>query len=117
MRGWPPFATHTHCAGPAAPPLCPRTPLHRWLDKLQQQQQIGTSGGGGGAAATVFYLVIDVSDSSAEIMDSDGETLTVHLPDCPLDLAGRVRSAWEEGLEVRVALSGGGGIICAVETS
>jgi len=51
--------------------------------------------------------VIDLTDCTAEVMDAEGDTLTLQLAECDAGLVREMRRGFEEGLEVRVAVVGG----------
>lgn len=87
----------------------------KWLDKLQQQGGGGGAGGGGGGSGAGAnaassnskprHQLIDLTDRRAEVMDDDGETVTLDLAAVDPAMVAEMRRGFDAGLDVRVLLS------------
>jgi len=72
----------------------------KWLEKLNGQEAAAD----GDAGAPTKWTLLDVTDSTAEVMDEEGETQQVQLSVCDAELVEQLRRLFEGEAEVVVEL-------------
>lgn len=77
----------------------------KWLEKLKEQEAAAAAADGcAGADTPSQWTLLDLTDSSAEVMDAEGDTQQVELGVCDPDLVGQLRALFASEAEVLVQL-------------
>lgn len=72
----------------------------KWLEKLNGQEADADAN----TAAPAKWTLLDVTDSSAEVMNEEGDTQQVELGVCENELVEQLRKLFESEAEVVVEL-------------
>lgn len=88
------------CSFPAVFTTSQKKTMIKWLEKLNGQEAAADAD----AAAPTKWTLLDVTDSTAEVMDEEGETQQVQLSVCDAELVDQLRRLFESEAEVVVEL-------------
>ena len=74
----------------------------KWLDKLNGQE--ATAAAGSTPSGPTHWTLLDITPSTAEVMNEEGDTQQVALSVCDSELVGQLRSVFDSEAEVLVEL-------------
>jgi hypothetical protein len=100
--------------------LCPavfttsqKKSMLKWLEKLKGLEHAAAAGAGGGGAAAAsaaaaaeaqLWSLLDLSGTSAEVMNADGDTQSVDLGVCDAALVAQLQALFAAGHALEVGL-------------
>jgi hypothetical protein len=103
-------ACYVLCCTPLPLPHCAvfttgqKKSMLKWLEKLKEQEAAAADGCAGAADTPSQWTLLDLTDSSAEVMDAEGDTQQVELGVCDPELVGQLRALFASEAEVLVQL-------------